>query len=66
MHLAGRDGLLQRFLVHMRDHQHAARAGFLGDRGDEAVAVEARRKGAAFLEFIMGQGAGIGEIFAHR
>ncbi len=50
--LAGRDGLAQRFVVHMRDHQHVAGHDIGRDAGDEAGSVEFRAEGQPFLDVV--------------
>ena len=48
--LTGRDCLEQRFLVHVRDHQHVAGLGVGCDTGHEPVGAELRRERKAFLD----------------
>lgn len=55
MGLAGTDGFLQRFLVHIAHHQHFAAVGGGGDADDQAVAVEFRGKVIAFFDLFDGE-----------
>ena len=55
MGLAGADGFLQRFLVHIAHHQHFAAVGGGGDADDQAVAVEFRGKVIAFFDLFNGE-----------
>src|SRR3954452_5548210 len=49
--LAGRDGLAQRLVIHVRDHQHVAGGKFGRDDRDEPGRIESRKEGETFLGF---------------
>src|SRR5262245_29804830 len=57
--LPGRDGPLERLRIHVRDHEHLARARVGRHAGDETVGVEFGREGEAFFD-LFGR-AGLGE-----
>src|SRR3954467_9040580 len=50
--LAGRDGLAQRLVVHVRDHQHVAGGDVGRDDGHEPGRVELGKEGETFLGFM--------------
>src|SRR5262245_25646284 len=67
--LPGRDRPLKRLRVHVRDHEHLARARVGGHAGDEAVGIEFGRERAAFFDLFGRAGLGeyggrVGQCFA--
>ena len=50
--LASRDGLAQRLLVHVSDHQHVAGRDIGRDAGDEPGGVEFRAEGQPFFNLM--------------